>query len=328
MRIDSVRSGDADRSSREPLERRIAELKRKHNAVILAHNYQLGEVQDIADFVGDSLELSQRAAATRADVIVFCGVRFMAETAKILSPERTVFLASAAAGCPMADMVTAPGLRALKAEHPEAAVVGYVNTTAEVKSECDICCTSANAVQVIATIPAGRKIIFVPDQHLGHYVRNRTDRDMILWPGYCATHVRILPNHIEERRRQFPDAKVIAHPECRADVAALADEVLSTSGMCRYAREAQAPVLIVATEIGMLHRLKKEAPQRSYVPATEQAVCPQMKLTELEDVLRSLESLEQPSSVKTPNNRIEISPDIMRRAEQAVRRMIAIAARG
>lgn len=301
---------------RDELLRQINDLKRKRNAVILAHNYQLGEVQDAADIVGDSLELSQRAAQTRADVIVFCGVSFMAETAKILSPQRTVLL-PAPAMCPMANMVTAADMRALRAAHPRAEFVCYVNTTAEVKAECDVCCTSANAIQVIADIPRDREIVFVPDQHLGGYLRTQTGRDMILWPGYCATHVRILPQHITERKGQFPEARVIAHPECRADVAALADAVLSTSGMCRYARETDAGTLIVATEIGMLHRLRREAPQRTYVPATEQAVCPQMKLTELEDVLFALENLER---------RIEIPEETRRRAEAAVRRMVAVTA--
>jgi quinolinate synthase len=295
----------------------IAELKERRNAVILTHNYQLGEVQDVGDFVGDSLELSKRAAATSAEVIVFCGVRFMAETAKILSPDKVVLLPNQEALCPMAGMVDAAGLQELKSRHPDATVVCYVNTTAEVKAECDLCCTSANAQKVIAQIPAGREIIFVPDQHLGAYARSQTDREMILWPGYCATHVRILPEHILERKRQYPDAKVVVHPECRADVSDLADAVLSTSGMCKYVHENEADTIIVGTEVGMIHRLRKEAPEKIYIPATEQAICPQMKVTELEDVRDSLERMQ---------HSIEIPEDVRRRAEAAVGRMVEIMA--
>ena len=299
------------------LAERIVRLKSERRAIILAHNYQLGEIQESGDLVGDSLELARRAAETDAEVIVFCGVRFMAETAKILSPQKTVLLPVEEALCPMAAMASAAGLRKLKAEHPHAAVVCYVNTTAEVKAECDLCCTSASAEKVIAQIPADREIIFVPDQHLGGYVRQRTGREMILWPGYCATHVRIVPQHIAARRQEYPGAKVIVHPECRADVAALADAVLSTSGMCRYVRETDAPTIIVGTELGMIHRLQKEAPEKRYVAATEQAICPQMKLTELEDVVAALERMQY---------RIEIEEEVCRRAETAVRRMIEITA--
>jgi len=303
--------------STEALVSRIAELRRERRAVILAHNYQLGEVQDIADFVGDSLELSRRAADTSAEVIVFCGVRFMAETAKILSPQKVVLLPAAEASCPMAAMVDVVGLRRLKSTHPAAAVVCYVNTTADVKAECDLCCTSANAEKVIAQIPLERPIIFVPDQHLGDYVRRRTGREMILWPGYCATHVRILSEHIREQKRRHPEAEVLVHPESRAEVIALADAVLSTSGMCRHVRESAARTFIVATEVGMLHRLRKEAPGKLFVAATEQAICPQMKLTTLEEVLLALERLEP---------RIEIDEDVRRRAAAAVMRMLAVAA--
>lgn len=212
---------------------KILALKKRRNAVILAHNYQLGEVQDIADFVGDSLELSQNAAKTDASVIVFCGVHFMAETASILCPDKVVLLPDMNAGCPMADMITAERLRAKKKEHPRAVVVCYINSSAEVKAESDICCTSANAVGVIESLGA-REIIFVPDKYLGHYVSARTGKKMILWPGFCPTHVRIKPERIKELKREYPQAKIVVHPECTPEVIALADEVFSTSGMCRY----------------------------------------------------------------------------------------------
>jgi len=307
----------ADTSARDTLAARIGSLKHERRAVILAHNYQLGEVQDIADYVGDSLELSRKAAATDAEVIVFCGVHFMAETAAILSPKKTVLLPSLHADCPMARMLDAETLRALKREHPEAAVVCYVNTTAEVKAECDVCCTSANAAQVISRFPAEREILFVPDQYLGAHVQRQTGRRLILWPGYCPTHARILPRHILEKREQFPEAKVIVHPECRPEVTALADAVLSTGGMCRFVRETSATEIIVGTEVGMIHRLKKEAPGKRYIPATEQAICPNMKQITLDEVLWALEELEV---------RITVPEAIRERALAAVERMVEVTA--
>jgi quinolinate synthase len=296
---------------------KIDALRRARNAVILAHNYQLGEVQDVADYVGDSLELSRKAAATPAELIVFCGVHFMAETAAILAPRKTVLLPVLDADCPMARMVDAAGLRALKSKHPGAVVVGYVNTTAEVKAECDICCTSANAERVIASIPPGREIIFVPDQYLGGFVRQRTGRDMILWPGYCPTHARILPHHIETLRRVHPQAPVIVHPECRPEVTALADAVLSTGGMVRFARETRAATILVGTEIGLIHRLARENPDKRFIPVTEQAVCPNMKKIDLQDVYWALEHLQY---------RITVPEEIRARAETAVQRMVAVTA--
>jgi quinolinate synthase len=225
------------------LTQKVSTLKKKRNAVILVHNYQLGEIQDIADFVGDSLELSQNAARTDADVIVFCGVHFMAETASIVCPDKVVLLPDINAGCPMADMITAERLRAMKKEHPEVVVVCYINSSAEVKAESDICCTSANAVDVVESLDA-REIIFIPDQYLGHYVSARTGRKMILWPGFCPTHVRIEPERIKELKREYPQAKVVVHPECRPEVIALADEVASTSGMCRYAQRPEVKEMV------------------------------------------------------------------------------------
>ena len=276
---------------------KVSTLKKKRNAVILVHNYQLGEVQDTADFVGDSLELSQNAAKTNADVIVFCGVRFMAETASIICPDKVVLLPDINAGCPMADMITAERLRAMKKQHPEAVVVCYINSSAEVKAESDICCTSANAVDVVESLDA-REIIFIPDQYLGHYVSARTGRKMILWPGFCPTHVRIEPERIKELKREYPQAKVVVHPECRPEVIALADEVASTSGMCRYAQRPEVKEMVVGTEIGIIHRLRKENPGKRFIPVSEQAICPNMKLITLEKVVRSLE--EMSPEVKVP----------------------------
>ncbi|UCG66529.1 MAG: quinolinate synthase NadA [Deltaproteobacteria bacterium] len=279
------------------LAEKILNVKRERNAVILAHNYQRGEVQDIADFVGDSLELSQNAARSDADVIVFCGVHFMAETASILCPEKAVLLPDMHAGCPMANMVTVEKLRERKKELPDATVVCYVNSTAEVKAESDICCTSANALKVIETLES-KEVLFVPDQYLGHYISTRTDKKIVLWPGYCPTHIKILPEHITELSHKYPSAKVVVHPECRPDVIALADEVLSTGGMCQYARRQDVSQMIVGTEVGIIHRLAKENPGKEFIPASGQAVCPNMKLITLEKVLQSLEEMKP--QVKVP----------------------------
>ena len=294
---------------------RILSLKEEKKAVILAHNYQLGEVQDIADFVGDSLELSQQAAQTDAEVIVFCGVHFMAETASILSPEKTVLLPDANAGCPMANMITAAKLKQKKAELPDAAVVCYVNTTAEVKAESDICCTSANAVRVVESLDQ-QQILFVPDQYLGHYISTKTDRQFCLWPGFCPTHARILPENIIELKKEYPQAKVVVHPECRPQVIEIADEVLSTGGMCRYARRDDVRQLIVGTEIGILYRLRKENPGKKFIAASEQAICANMKLINPGKILRSLEEM---SPI------ISVAEDIRLKAKKAVDRMLEVA---
>ena len=293
---------------------KIVNLKKKRGAVILAHNYQLGEIQDIADFVGDSLGLSQEAAKTDADVIVFCGVHFMAETASILCPDKIVLLPDIHAGCPMANMITAERLREKKKEHPRATVVCYINTTAAVKAESDICCTSANAVTVIESLDA-EEILFVPDQYLGHYISTKTKKKMILWPGFCITHMRIQPQNIIALKQEYPQAKVVVHPECRPEVIALADEVLSTGGIIRFARETEAKETIVGTEIGILHRLRKENPGKKFIPASEQAICPRMKLTTLESVLWSLQ--EMTTQVKVPE-------EIRLKAKVAVDKMMEI----
>lgn len=293
----------------------ILRLKRERNAIILAHNYQLGEVQDIADFVGDSLELSQKAAQTSAAVIVFCGVLFMAETASILCPDKKILLPDIHAGCAMADMITAEGLRKKKKEHPGATVVCYVNSSAEVKAESDVCCTSASAVNIVEKLPEGREILFVPDQYLGHYASTKTGREMILWPGFCPTHARIKSQDIVRLKQEHPEGKVVVHPECRPEVIALADEVLSTGGMCRFARSTMAAEVIVGTELGIIHRLRKENPDKRFIPASEQAVCPQMKLITLENVLWSLD--EMAPEVKVPE-------EIRLRAKAAVDKMLEV----
>jgi quinolinate synthase len=296
------------------LEKEILKLKKERNAVILSHNYQRGEVQDIADFVGDSLELSQKAAKTEADVIVFCGVHFMAETAAILNPGRTVLLPDASAGCPMANMITADQLRQQKQKMPAATVVTYINSTAAVKAESDYCCTSANGVKIVGSID-NPEIIFVPDQYLGDFIARRTGKTLTLWPGYCPTHVRILPEDIINRKQEHPQAKVVVHPECRPDVIALADEALSTSGMIRYAARPDASELIVGTEVEILHRLHKENPGKQFYPASKKAVCPNMKKITLDKILESLETL-------TP---VVIVPEAIRiRAKAAVDRMLAM----
>ena len=275
----------------------ILSLKRRRNAIILAHNYQLGEIQDIADFVGDSLELSQNAAKTGAEVIVFCGVHFMAETASIICPDRVVLLPDRHAGCPMANMITAEKLRQRKQELPDATIVCYVNSTAKVKAESYICCTSANAVKVVESLNA-REILFVPDQYLGHHVTTKTSKNLTLWPGFCPTHLRIQPQHIIDLRQEYPRAKVCVHPECRPEVIALADAVLGTGGMCRYAKRDDVSEMIVGTEIGIIYRLRKENPGKKFIPVSEQAVCPNMKLITLEKILWSLE--EMTPQVKVP----------------------------
>ena len=305
----------APAEQRDGLIERIARLRRDRRAVILAHNYQLAEVQDVADFTGDSLDLSRRAAATDARTIVFCGVRFMAETAKILAPDRTVLLPDPESGCPMADMIDGAQLRRLKAEHPGAAVVCYVNSTAEVKAESDVCCTSANAARVVASLPADRELLFVPDRYLGGHVQRITGRPMTLWPGYCPTHARILPEHVERRRREHPGAVVLAHPECRAEVTALADHVLSTGQMLRFVRESEATAFLVATEVGILHPLQRDNPGKRFLPVSEQAICPNMKRITLEKVLWALEEMQTP---------IEVPEEIRRRAEASLRRMLDV----
>jgi len=297
------------------LSEKIEELKARRGAVILAHNYQPPEIQDLADYCGDSLGLSIKASQTDAEVIVFCGVRFMAETAAILSPRKKVLLPDEHAGCPLADMITAKQLRRLKEEHPDAVTVCYVNSTAEVKAESDYCCTSSNAVEVVGSLDAGRPVIFVPDRHLGRHVAGKTGRDLILWPGYCLAHVLITAQDIKQRKAEYPDAVVMAHPECSEPVKKLADEVLSTGQMLRFAARKTARRYIVATETGMLHPLKKQNPELEFIAATDRAVCRNMKVIGLDKVIASLELLQY---------LITVPDDIADRARKSLERMVAV----
>jgi quinolinate synthase len=294
---------------------KILALKERRKAVILAHNYQLGEVQDIADFVGDSLGLSQQAAKTDAKVIVFCGVHFMAETAAMLSPDKIVLLPDLNAGCPMADMINAEQLREEKKKHPGSPVVCYVNSTAEVKAECDVCCTSSNAIKVVERLGDERPIIFIPDQYLGAYTASKTNKKLILWPGYCPTHMKIGVDDIINLKKEHPCAEVLVHPECRPDVIAQADYALSTDGIIKRVGQSLSKEFIIGTELGILHRLKKENPGKTLIPASKRAVCPNMKSITLEKVLWALERMEFPVTV--PQN-------IRERAVHAVSRMLEI----
>jgi quinolinate synthase len=267
----------------------INRLKKEKDAIILAHNYQIGEVQDIADYVGDSLGLSIKASEVNNKVIVFCGVRFMAETAKILNPLKTVLLPDKSAGCPMADMITARDVIELKEKHPGAIVVCYVNSTAEVKANVDICCTSANAVQVVNSLTEDKEIIFIPDKHLGSYVESQTGRKMILWNGYCPTHAFIDAKSVIKMKKEHPEAEVLVHPECNSEVIKTADQVLSTGGMLEYARQSSGREFIIGTEIGIIYRLKKQNPGKIFYPANNNIICPNMKLINLEKIMWSLE---------------------------------------
>lgn len=293
----------------------IRDLAARRRAVILAHNYQRAEVQDVADLVGDSLGLSRAAAATEAEVIIFCGVHFMAETAKLLAPGKTVVLPELEAGCPMADMITADKLRTWKAQYPGVPVVTYVNSTAEVKALTDVCCTSANAPQVVRSLNADR-VLFAPDRNLAAWVASQVPGvEVIAWQGFCPTHERIRAEHVALAKDAYPEAEVMAHPECRAEVLALADAVLSTSGMLRHAAESPAREFIVVTEEGLLHGLQKAAPGKRFYALEPCPVCPNMKKTTLEKVLAALETLEP---------RIEVPADIAAAALASVERMVAI----
>ena len=299
----------------QSLNEKIQKLKKDRHAVIVAHNYQLPEVQDIADYRADSLELSRIAAKTDAKVIVFCGVYFMAETASILSPDKTVIMPDKNAGCPMANMITVEDLRELKSRHPRAAVVGYVNTSAEVKTEVDICCTSTNAAKVVSSLKDAEEIIFIPDKYLADFVSKKTGKMLISWDGYCPTHVKILPEDIIRSVRLHPKAKVIAHPECRPEVIALADEALSTGKTCEYVKKSEAKEFVIATEVGLVYRLQKDNPEKKFYPASELAVCPNMKRTTLEKVLWALEEMK---------DEVRVPDEIRKKAKKAIDAMLAI----
>jgi len=294
---------------------KILKLKKERNAVILAHNYQPPEVQDIADFVGDSLGLAVQASKTDAEVIVFCGVHFMAETAAIICPDKRVLIPDKNAGCDLANMITPRQLREKREKYPEATVVCYVNTTAEVKAESDICCTSSNAAKVVQSLPPERPVLFVPDKSLGAWVARQTRREVIPWEGYCPTHHRILAKDIMELKRKHPEAEVIVHPECLPEVLNLADAVFSTDGICRHVRESKKKEFIIGTEIGIIHRLKKENPGKIFYPASELGDCPSMKLNSLEKILWSLEDMVY--EVKVPEGTAA-------RARRTIERMLEI----
>jgi quinolinate synthase len=296
------------------LREEIVRLKKKRDAIILAHNYQLPEVQDIADLVGDSLELSRAAATMKGEVIVFCGVDFMAETAAILSPQKIVLLPAIDACCPMADMITADELKLVKSKHPGAAVVCYVNTTAEVKAESDICCTSSNAVKIVNSVKSDT-VIFVPDRNLAAYAARFTKKTVLPWEGFCIVHDRITPEDVREARKLHPDAEVLVHPEFRPGVIDLADHVASTSGIIARVGASPAKKFIIGTEIGILHRLTTMFPEKKCYPLSGSAICKNMKRTDLAKVLRSL---------KTMKPRITVPEEVASRARVAIERMLAV----
>lgn len=307
---------NSDKRYNEELKKKILRLKQERNAVIIAHNYQRDEVQEVADITGDSLALSQAAVRTDADIIVFCGVHFMAETAAILNPDKTVLLPVAEAGCPMADMITPEKLRAKKAEYPDAAVVCYVNSSARVKAESDICCTSSNAVEIVRSLKNHRQIIFVPDRNLGNYIQSQVpDKEIILWKGFCPTHIRVQEEDIIEARQEYADAEFVAHPECEPEVLALADHICSTGGMFKYVKSSKSKKFIIGTESGMLYRLRKENPDKEFFLATEHLICPSMKLTTLGWVAHSLEAMVK---------KVEVPRDVRARAKFALDRMLEV----
>jgi quinolinate synthase len=301
----------------DELRERILELKRKLNAVIAAHNYQRPEVQDIADFYGDSLELARECTKVDADVIVLCGVRFMAESAAILSPERTVLLSEDGAGCPMADMIDVDDLREWKQRYPRAAVVCYVNSSAAVKAESDVCCTSANAIEIVESLP-NNEILFIPDRHLGHYVSTKTDKRIILYPGFCPPHQRLKPAHIKLARELHPDAVVLVHPECSAEVIAHADAALSTSQMIRYVKGNSRGIFLIGTEEGILHRMRQENPEKSLHLLTTGLRCPDMKKTNLESIVRAMEKRR---------NIVKVPEEVRVRAKHALDGMIGVSSK-
>ena len=292
----------------------INRLRIEKRAVILAHNYQLPEIQDIADFVGDSLELSRKAAVTDAKIIVFCGVHFMAETAKILSPSKTVLLPDLRSGCPLANTITVEDVRKLRLANPEAAFICYINTSADVKAECDICCTSSNAVDAVNSVSA-ETVVFLPDRNLGNYVSKHTARKMIIWNGFCPTHENLKAEDVVELKKDYPAAKFVAHPECTADVLQYADKITSTSGIIKYVKTESSKYFIIGTETAILHRLKKESPDKNFIPASRKMFCPNMKYNNLESLYESLVN-EQPE--------IEVPEKISEKAFLTIDRMLKI----
>ncbi len=306
---------DPGTRSEESLKKEIRDLLRRRNAVLLAHNYQRDEIQEIADITGDSLGLSQEAAQSKAEVIVFCGVHFMAESAAILSPDKRVLLPRLDAGCPMADMITADDLKGYRAKNPGAVVVAYVNTSAEVKALSDVCCTSGNAVNVVRSIPADRDIFMVPDRNLAHYVAKVSGRRLSWWDGYCPTHERLTVEAAAGAKEAHPGALLVVHPECPPRVVAMADAVLSTSGMSSYCRRSPAKEFIIGTEMGILYRLRKENPGKTFHLASRALICPNMKLTTLEDVRDALVALAPA---------VTVAPEIREKALSALSAMLRV----
>ena len=293
----------------------ILRLKKERNAVIMAHNYTIGEVQDIADYSGDSLELARIAAGCNADVIVLCGVRFMAETAKILSPDSIVLHPAPDSGCPMADMADADDIREFRRNNPDTLLIAYVNTTAAAKSEVDLCCTSGNAEKIVSALPAGQKIMFLPDANLGGNLVKKLDRPMSLWNGCCPIHNRITPDDIKQARAAHPSAVLMVHPECKVEVTALADYALSTGEMLKFAKSSDATELIVGTEIGILHRMKKENPGKKFYPLENNPVCEDMKKITLDKIAAALRDL---------SCRVELDPDMIERARKPIEKMLEL----
>lgn len=309
----------------EQLTTEILELKEQKNAVILAHNYQVPEVQDIADYIGDSLGLSRRAAETDADVIVFCGVHFMAETASIISPDKTVLIPDLDAGCSLADSITVDQLREWKAQHPGAVVVTYINTTAAIKAECDYCCTSSNAVQIVESIPEEKEVLFLPDKFLGAYVEMVTGRELNIWQGACHVHEKIGEVNLAEKQKEYPDAEILIHPECGCSTSCMMKSAMyfdckdghihSTSGMLEHASESEAEEFVVATETGILHRMRKENPGKKFYPANENSVCEYMKMITLDKLHDSL---------KYDRFEVKVPEDLAEKARQPIERMLSI----
>jgi len=304
------RKAEQNRELRE----RLLQLKKERNAIILAHYYQRDEIQEVADFRGDSFLLAQKAAQTDADVIVFCGVHFMGESAKILAPNKTVIIPDERAGCPMADMVNVEGLRKLKAQHPNATVVTYINSSAEIKAETDICCTSANAVKVVNSVE-GDEVIWVPDKNLGHYVQQNTDKKMIIWEGYCNTHDMLTVKDVEEMKAKYPNAQFVVHPECRPEVVELGDFVGSTTAIIKYCKESDCQEFIVGTEDGTGYQLRLDSPNKTFHFASKYLVCPNMKVNNLKKLVKCLETMQP---------QIYVPPHIADQARKSLERMLLV----
>ncbi|WP_269671015.1 quinolinate synthase NadA [Paenibacillus sp. 481] len=313
MQLEALALARKEEQSRE-LRERLMQLKKERNAIILAHYYQRDEIQEVADFRGDSFLLAQKAAETDAEVIVFCGVHFMGESAKILAPNKTVLIPDERAGCPMADMVSVEGLRKLKAQHPNAKVVTYINSSADVKAETDICCTSANAVKVIESLDAD-EIIWVPDKNLGHYVQQKTGKPLIIWEGYCNTHDMLTVKDVHEMKAKYPDAQFVVHPECRPEVVAIGDFVGSTTAILEYCKKSDCKQFIVGTEDGTGYQLRLDSPDKEFHFATRFLVCPNMKVNNLKKLVKCLETMQP---------QIYVPSQVAERARLSLERMLQV----